>query len=233
MSYPIGKLTVCGLYELLLQVSGLQFVGMAKRSASSMSAINKSLTGGTGDVNPQWFRFAPDQSTVVNSIIAQVAPTPLAAFNNVPGNKAVVMEVLKVAFAHAPTWGNLTNISNQAQWKTSLLAGTRPTSDINLGWGAPTVISFNNQVGTTASTVTTQYTGAIDTSVVVDLTDGAGHGVLLAANQVTWLWQEETLGLQTNTSNEKSCAFLYRFKEVSLQEYMGIIQSQQTPSGNF
>lgn len=201
---------------------------MAKRS-SPMSAVNKALTGGTGDVNPQWFRFSADQSLVVDSIIAQTQNTPLAAFNNVPGNKAVVMEVLKFVTSHSPIYGNLTSSAQSQTWRSGIFAGNRPTTDLNLGWGAPTVIGFHNEFGGTPSTGNTQQYD-VQGSYVVDLTDGAGHGVLLAANQVTWLWVETTAGGATLTTSDKSAAFLYRFKEVSLQEYMGIIQSQQTPS---
>lgn len=193
-----------------------------------MSAANRALTGGTGDVNPQWFRFAADGALTIGAVVASVAQTPLAAFNNVPGNKAVVMEVLKVAFSADPTFTGVGLIVNQMYIRMGLFAGTRPTTQLVSAWSEPTCIAYIGRSGTTTSSQSIDE-NQHPTSWEVDLTDGAGHGVLLGANTVTWLHEVNT-GAATVNSLPKSCAFLYRFKEVSLQEYMGIIQSQQTPS---
>lgn len=56
-----------------------------------------------------------------------------------------------------------------------------------------------------------------------DCTDGAGHGVLVATDNIY---------ITMNTNGWQGAAnadfkILYRFKEVSLVEYIGIVQSQQ------
>jgi len=56
-----------------------------------------------------------------------------------------------------------------------------------------------------------------------DLTDSAGHGILIATDQLFLLMTSNgTLALNTG-----GCKLDYRFKNVALEEYIGIVQSQQ------
>lgn len=55
-----------------------------------------------------------------------------------------------------------------------------------------------------------------------DLTDGAGHGYLVATDSIFARLSSTLTGL-TNTADVR---LLYRFKEVPLAEYIGIVQSQ-------
>jgi len=65
-----------------------------------------------------------------------------------------------------------------------------------------------------------------------DLTDGAGHGILIATDQI-FLTQQTSLACLTASGTADSITgfvqadLIYRFKEVKLQEYIGIVQSQQ------
>lgn len=64
-----------------------------------------------------------------------------------------------------------------------------------------------------------------------DLTDGAGHGILIATDNIFLVVQ----GLLTSYGAATTGAIqafaqadlIYRFKEVALAEYIGIVQSQQ------
>lgn len=56
-----------------------------------------------------------------------------------------------------------------------------------------------------------------------NLTDGAGHGVLVATDNVYLQIGSLTTGVQ----NTMTCWMLYRFKKVNVLEYIGIVQSQQ------
>ena len=58
---------------------------------------------------------------------------------------------------------------------------------------------------------------------VDDLTDGAGHGYLVATDQIYLQISSSNTGA-TNYCNGK---LYYRWKNVNLQEYIGIVQSQQ------
>lgn len=64
-----------------------------------------------------------------------------------------------------------------------------------------------------------------------DLTDGAGHGILVATDQI-FLTQQTGLTSMGGSTADTITGFvqadlIYRFKEVKLQEYIGIVQSQQ------
>lgn len=58
---------------------------------------------------------------------------------------------------------------------------------------------------------------------VCDLTDDAGHGFLLATDSIFQYCQSNGVGDNMSAYTR----ILYRFKDVSLQEYIGIVQSQQ------
>lgn len=64
-----------------------------------------------------------------------------------------------------------------------------------------------------------------------DLTDGAGHGILVATDNI-YLSVQTSLTAYNGSSADEIIGFcfadlIYRFKEVKLQEYIGIVQSQQ------
>lgn len=63
------------------------------------------------------------------------------------------------------------------------------------------------------------------------MTDGAGHGVLVATDNI-YLTLQTALSSVIGSSvggiqGFGEAAILYRFKEVGLAEYIGIVQSQQ------
>lgn len=62
-----------------------------------------------------------------------------------------------------------------------------------------------------------------------DLTDGAGHGVLIATDNIwcTAFINGACPDIGTTASATIFADLLYRFKKISLQEYIGIVQSQQ------
>ena len=57
---------------------------------------------------------------------------------------------------------------------------------------------------------------------ILDLTDGAGHGFLVASDNIYLQVSSIASGI-VNSANVK---ILYRWKDVSVQEYVGIVQSQ-------
>lgn len=63
-----------------------------------------------------------------------------------------------------------------------------------------------------------------------DLTDGAGHGLLVATDNI-WLSHALTVncpGIAFQTgSGQVTCEIIYRMKKITLAEYVGIVQSQQ------
>lgn len=163
-------------------------------------ASSRALTGGTKDVNPQYFRTqayytgadAANQTTIAESAI------PVQRLNN--KNRSMVMEVLKIKY--------IPRHINSAADAWAGIATSRPPS----GKPAPSQ-------GYWVDVVKLQT----DQIVEVDVTDGAGHGMLLAADKVfTFLYEA------TGKSGAGVDVWIsYRWKNVSLTEYIGIVQASQ------
>ncbi len=68
-----------------------------------------------------------------------------------------------------------------------------------------------------------QLTNQDPTDLVVDLTDDTGHGVLVATDNI-FIQCFSSSALNPITA---SARLFYRWKNVSLAEYIGIVQSQQ------
>jgi hypothetical protein len=60
---------------------------------------------------------------------------------------------------------------------------------------------------------------------IIDVTDGAGHGILVATDQIFVGGIEA--GITLAGSSLMGARIMYRWKNVSLTEYIGIVQSQQ------
>ena len=69
--------------------------------------------------------------------------------------------------------------------------------------------------------------GFVDENPVIrDITDGAGHGVLVATDSI-YITGYVPASWYLNGTNTVFAKLLYRWKDVSLAEYIGIVQSQQ------
>lgn len=111
-----------------------------------------SLTGGTGDVNPQFYRLltplvAASTGTGVETISgSSTYPLPINRLGQ-KGGKAVVIELLKCR------WGNLlqvaSNIAQNAIYNVQGILSTKPPGPTGLGvnpWPNlvdPTIIDYN------------------------------------------------------------------------------------------
>lgn len=176
------------------------------------------LTGGSGDVSPQWFQLSNVTLTAANTFNQGTTSIPVQrlAFGR---GKSLVMELLKVEFTY-PEWDSNPSAGGQIanagmQLSTTSLAAL---DDSN-----PLVLAFRQQTWRGAFTAAGSYITVSTTPIVADLTDGAGHGVLFAGDTIY-------LGCNTTAfagAATFSCRILYRWKEVSLEEYIGIVQSQQ------
>lgn len=201
---------------------------MAKRARSSSS----SLTGGTGDVNPQWFRFPEITATTVDAVVSQTVNTPLNAFNQSSGGRATVMELLKVNFEDSTTFlPGITTTTQVADKKMGIYLGNQDvsTNEIGRGMAAPRcqahqsvrlTIAPPGQPGDVMPVISQE-------EYLLDLTDGAGHGILIATPSLTFANSIFTTGPGTIQQSFRVAAFLFRFKEIDLTEFLGILQSQQ------
>lgn len=181
--------------------------------------VESSLTGGTRDVSPQWLTFTATESaadtttTITQSIPVQRLPH---------GSMAQVMEVLKVAaFVTAlPAFASATEVQDSE----SLYLSTKTFSTTTTNFGEATVFAGFNISQRGAFTAAGTY-GMTQTPLplVFDVTDGAGHGVLVATDNI----YAQVSSVGTGNAVSFLIKILYRWKNVSLQEYIGIVQSQQ------
>lgn len=177
--------------------------------------------GGTGDVNPQWFNMNPQTTVGAYADVATTLPRERLPY----GNKSQVMEVLKVEFFPDPiltlAMTAATFSSIRLYLLTKTFGGTEPlVTQMSGNVLARKVIMVAN---TAAAPAVDIYLAGIDG--IVDLTDGAGNGVLAATDQLF-------LGVANSAFTaggtvKWGCRLLYRWKNVSLAEYIGIVQSQQ------
>lgn len=178
------------------------------------------LTGGTHDVNPQFMNIVVTNTTGVNTGAVTTYVLPKSPITQ--NGRAQIIEILKIFWENGPM------LHTDAQFSQSLAVCTA-----NPGTAAAVLLSDpkclallrTESVSTTAS----QWTEN-DRIKVTDLTDGAGHGVLVATdNLFVQNWQGNqalTMGSAVDPPLYPSVKILYRYKNVSVQEYIGIVQGQ-------
>lgn len=204
---------------------------MAKRRASS----TYDLTGGTGDVNPQLLTCFVTQSGTDNTTEVQV-PLPVARGQAAAqGNRATVIEILKIFWdtnhvfsTSAGTYIIFAGLS------TKSTINSVPTNSTQLSYwqykASSAFISYVENAAVTVGAPTTLVSNTYTDPVELDYTDAAGHGVLVATDNLYLISVSAataTGGSNTGVTNRAHLKILYRFKEVTLQEYIGIVQSQQ------
>ena len=167
-----------------------------------------SLTGGTRDVNPQWLTFRASQSG---------ADTAATTQQNIPiqrlpsSGRAQVLEILKVWFSNAAAHAEVDS-SYSAFLSTRNMTTTVDSNDTG-------VFAYFKR----ATLLTTSGLLEVQDPVCLDLTDNAGHGIIIATDAIFCRVQSVT----TSATNLIDVKILYRWKNVSLAEYIGIVQSQQ------
>lgn len=208
------------------------------------------LTGGTKDVNPQQYkllsRIPEGVYTPASGAVVQRAfyPVPVNRLQQ-QGGKAIVMELLKVRWGFAQGFEtSITAPPFQLNTTAAICTSLIQTPDsFN-----PAVIdyctdSFFFQPSTLVGTEVTDLVvsgSSGDFPIVNDLTDGAGHGILVATDQIYLIISGQIIDFDSGAQYPSAAVFtsiavvaelIYRFKEVTLTEYIGIVQSQQSPSG--
>lgn len=170
------------------------------------------LTGGTGDVNPQ-FMSAHVAQTVANTFVQTSIAIPLDRFK-ANGGKVGAIEILKVFFfMNEVTPATVANNQYYQAWITTTPFTTAPTNY------DPHVVATWTE---TQQFVTSGGT-AISSPDIVDVTDGAGHGVIIAVDTIYFSFFTQSTGGMNGTC---SVRIMYRFKNIGLPEYIGIVQSQ-------
>lgn len=183
---------------------------MAKRSRDA-------LTGGSKDVNPQEFVITGTQTAADAPTVIQ-QPLPIPRLPTKEGYNLVI-EVLWVQFYHLNA-----QIPQNGIQTIGLSLTTNPQAPVNVASQMSDIRALSAWFKQTGILVGGQQVGMnLDVMYEDDLTDQAGHGILLATDNVYFV----ITSVNTAALNNAICRFGYRFKEVKLVEYIGIVQSQQ------
>lgn len=187
---------------------------------SRLNFFFQSLTGGTGDVNPQYLTGSVIQSAADVTTTLQVQLPIQRIASNAP-NQAVVFEVLKV-FVHFP---DLPVIGNVAETEDSIGINfaTRNAGANPHNFATPAVFAFFDLTRIGSFTAAGTYAIIQPHDQMMDITDGVGHGILIATD--SFFVQAFSAG--TGAANTVRFRILYRWKRVKLTEYIGIVQTQQ------
>ena len=190
---------------------------MAKRAA-----VGDQLTGGTRDVNPQYMSGTITLSAA-NTATEITLGTPIVRVGPQTGGSAIIMELIKLWVDMPPV--DQDNAAATARVKRFSISTTS-------SGGTAAVVTLDNPRGLAylgiqlRNAFTAAGTGMLSNALEPqcwDFTDGAGHGILVAT---------DNLFIQADSQGEAAADVFrwklsYRFKKVSLIEYIGIVQSQQ------
>lgn len=137
-------------------------------------------------------------------------------------NTAFVMEILKVY------WYLGTNdFADQASVHFGYLTTATARADAEATSVDSLVEDFRDPLtiapAATFSRLATQGGTALTLPIEIDTTDGNGNGILVATNQIFIIGGN----LNGLVAAEYVAKILYRLVEVGIQEYVGIVQSQQ------
>lgn len=177
------------------------------------------LTGGSRDVNPQFLSFLVTESAVdTTTTITQALPV-----QRLPnGQRSQVMEILKVFIERPAIVASASVGETQDTYQLMLTTKSFGTTTI-VDASEANVWAFDSFNNRSAFTAGGTYNVVGDRNQVKDLTDGAGHGILIATDNIFAQISSGSSGVAA----KYSVKILYRMKNVSLFEFIGIVQSQQ------
>lgn len=186
-----------------------------------MSKRKESLTGGTGDVNPQWYKMNLAQ-TANDTAINQAFQLPVTRIPH--AKKVTIIEVLKIAWFHSmwPTIGGQATVIIEGFLTTANPGVTGGASNIPAITDGSLISQCHFEETTNYNPTYTYSTEHQNLPVIQDLTDGAGHGFLVATDQIYMIVNSAA----TAGKNSMACWLYYRFKSVGIEEYVGIVQGQ-------
>ena len=180
------------------------------------------LTGGTKDVNPQYLQGFVTLSAA-NTATEVTLGTPIVRVGPASGGKSIIMEVLKL-WVEGPgvDLDNAAATDRNFNFSVSTTSSGGTAAIMNLD-NPRTLAKISHEL---RNAFTAAGTGILFNRIepmTWDFTDGAGHGILVATDNI--FIQGSTAGM--TAAGTFRFKISYRFKEVSLVEYIGIVQSQQ------
>ena len=163
------------------------------------------LTGGTKDVNPQYLTVAVTESAA-NTFTQTELQLPVLRGGNMRGNKYQVIELLKLMIDITAGDG-----ATASERTLALTTSTQTAMQIITN---PDVIAFfgDNII------ITTSGLYSPERIKIIDLTDQAGHGIIIATQSVFLGLQ----GVSQTSALTARCRLYYRFKNISIDEFVGL-----------
>lgn len=113
---------------------------------------------------------------------------------------------------------------NDLSYSASVALGTKNYGTAATNLSDPTVFAYYNKEKRGQVSAGGSYFLGIDEPWSIDLTDGAGHGILIATDYIYASFSSAGTGV----INSAQVKILYRWKNIGLTEYIGIVQSQQS-----
>jgi hypothetical protein len=184
------------------------------------TARKDTLTGGTREYNPNWYKLLATQSandtTTTTSFSLPVTRIPQSG-------ESTIIEVLGIKYVFESS-----NIVN-ATAAFEIRSVTINLSTKNFGTGAialndGTLVDTQEFAFLSAFTALGSLAAHVPTTIYQPLDDGAGHGFLIATDNI----YVQISSVSTTAINPVAVWLHYRFKTVDLEEYVYIVQSQQS-----
>jgi len=179
-----------------------------------------SVTGGTGDIKPQILTMVSGTSTAGQyNVIQQNLPVP--RFGTMK-TKATVFEILSLEW-----YPQLSDIADPDSVYFGYFATQqlRSTGDTTTGATVGTDVADPVTFGAFAvqKDFTTSGATVLYYPVSLDLTDGNGNGILIATDRLFL----HTANIGASTQGTTTVKVKYRLVNIGINEYVGIVQSQQ------
>ncbi len=181
-----------------------------------------SVTGGTGDIKPQYFTVSTNAIGAPDDYATVAAVTPIPRFGTTR-NRSTVMEVLKVEWLL-----NLADDGDSAQHNVGFLS----TAQIRANADTCTLATIGADMGNARVFGLVIRSKHLATSgahnqtwpIVIDMTDANGNGVLVATDRIHITGGNVAGTAATGIFTAK---ILYRLVNIGINEYVGIVQGQQ------
>lgn len=180
------------------------------------------LTGGTRDVNPQYLQGALTLSAA-NTATEVTIGTPIVRVGPQTGGEAIIMELIKL-WVDMPLVDQDNAAATARNFRLSLATASSGTTPAVALLDEGRCLAFTEyQLRNAFTAAGTGVLSEVVNPICWDFTDNAGHGILVATDNI-FVAAITTGQAAASTFRWK---LSYRFKRVSLVEYIGIVQSQQ------
>lgn len=204
------------------QWSHFYLTPQGKKIRTGLLKGGANLSRGSGDIKPQVITMDSGLAAAADDYVINTVALPVPRFGTTK-KKATIFEILWVDW-----YLSIGNILDTSTTEIGFLT----TDPVRSSGETCTVASIQADVGDTRTLAAAIRSALITTSGStntkmpqrIDLTDNAGNGVLIATDKLTIV-----AGAAANTTaNARAIAKVgYRLSNVGIEEYVGIVQSQQ------